>query len=144
MPLMPDTPGWEHFDHGADIGIRGVGRTPAEAFEQAGLALTAVICRIESVREANIVEVACEAGGLEMLFVEWIDSIVYAMATRRMLFRRYRVRIDENRLSATLWGEALDPRRHEPAVEVKGATLTELCVRRIAGDLWAAQCVVDV
>ena len=36
-------PGWEHFDHQADIGIRGYGRTMAEAFEQVGVALTAVI-----------------------------------------------------------------------------------------------------
>jgi SHS2 domain-containing protein len=24
---------WEHFDHGADIGVRGFGPTPAAAFE---------------------------------------------------------------------------------------------------------------
>ena len=32
--------GWEHFPHDADIGIRGFGATPAEAFEQAAVALT--------------------------------------------------------------------------------------------------------
>lgn len=31
---------WEHFEHGADIGIRGVGSTKAEAFAQAAMALT--------------------------------------------------------------------------------------------------------
>jgi SHS2 domain-containing protein len=31
-----------------------------------------------------------------------------------------------------------------PAVEVKGATLTELKVSRNADGLWTAQCVVDV
>ncbi|MBT9613287.1 MAG: archease, partial [Burkholderiales bacterium] len=35
---------WEHFTHGADIGVRGFGNTPSEAFEQAALAMTAVIC----------------------------------------------------------------------------------------------------
>jgi len=34
---------WEHFDHGADIGVRGYGANPAEAFVQAALALTAVV-----------------------------------------------------------------------------------------------------
>lgn len=28
---------WEHFEHGADIGVRGIGATKAEAFEQAAL-----------------------------------------------------------------------------------------------------------
>ena len=30
---------WEHFEHGADIGVRGIGPTPASAFEQAALPL---------------------------------------------------------------------------------------------------------
>ncbi len=34
--------------------------------------------------------------------------------------------------------------RHQPAVEVKGATLTALEVRRASGGGWIAQCVVDV
>ena len=34
---------WEHYEHGADIGVRGFGATKAEAFEQAALAMTAVV-----------------------------------------------------------------------------------------------------
>jgi len=34
---------WEHFRHGADIGVRGIGVTQSEAFEQIALALTTVI-----------------------------------------------------------------------------------------------------
>jgi RNA-splicing ligase RtcB len=34
---------WEHFPHEADTGVRGIGASPAEAFEQAAIALTAVI-----------------------------------------------------------------------------------------------------
>ena len=40
---MPPKTHWEHFIHGADIGIRGIGRTKAEAFEQAALAMPAVM-----------------------------------------------------------------------------------------------------
>jgi SHS2 domain-containing protein len=29
--------GWEHFPHGADVGVRGFGATAAAAFEQAAL-----------------------------------------------------------------------------------------------------------
>ena len=34
---------WEHFTHGSDIGVRGVGTTKEEAFEQAAITLVAVI-----------------------------------------------------------------------------------------------------
>ena len=45
----PRTTRWEHYEHGADIGVRGFGGTKAEAFEQAGLALTAVVCDLRGV-----------------------------------------------------------------------------------------------
>src|SRR5262252_8706485 len=34
------------FAHDADVGVRGWGATPAEAFEQAALALTAVVTHV--------------------------------------------------------------------------------------------------
>ena len=34
---------WEHFAHGADVGVRGRGASKAEAFAQAALAMTAVV-----------------------------------------------------------------------------------------------------
>ena len=40
-------------------------------------------------------------------------------------------------------GEPIDLERHHPAVEIKGATYTELAVLRKDGH-WTAQCVVDV
>ncbi|HKJ23114.1 MAG TPA: archease, partial [Gammaproteobacteria bacterium] len=40
---MRADPGWEHFPHDADVGIRGTGDTPEEAFAQAAVAMTAVV-----------------------------------------------------------------------------------------------------
>jgi len=142
------TPRWEHFPHGADIGVRGVGRSKAEAFEQAALALTAVITDPEAVMPKEAVEISCEVQDDELGLVDWLNAIVYVMATRRMLFGRFKVALDGGRLQATAWGEPLDPARHQPAVEVKGATYTELRVGRGRSDdqteVWTAQCVVDV
>ncbi len=144
MTQLPNGPRWGHFYHEADIGICGVGRTLEEAFEQAGLALTAVICPLGMVRDAVETEITCEAVDEEMLFVEWLDAVIYEMATQRMLFRRYRVHIHGCELTATLWGEPIDIGRHQPAVEIKGATLTELSVHHGSDGLWRARCVVDV
>ena len=136
--------GWEHFPHGADVGIRGRGMTPADAFAQAGLALTATMCDPESVRPSVRVEINCDAPSAELLFLDWINAIVYEMAVRRMVFGRFDVRIDGTGLRAVAAGEPVDPGRHQPAVEVKGATFTELRVGRGTDGQWVAQCVVDV
>jgi len=136
-------PRWEHFSHQADIGVRGIGATKAEAFEQAALAMTAAVTDPACVTARDAIEVVCEAPDDELLLAEWLNQLVYEMATRRMLFSRFAVRIDGARLSATAWGEPVDVARHHPAVEIKGATYTAL---RVAQDApgWIAQTVVDV
>jgi SHS2 domain-containing protein len=93
---------WEHFPHGSDVGVRGWGSTPATAFEQAALALTAAAtsARVEA---SEPVEVSCQAPDLELLFVEWLNSVIYEMAVRRMLFARFSVRIEGARLKGTPW-----------------------------------------
>lgn len=134
--------GWEHFPHDADVGVRGFGATPAEAFAQAALALTAVVTRAP-VEPSTPVEVNCEAPELELLFVDWLNAIIYEMGVRHMLFARFDVKIEDTRLAATLWGEPVDIARHAPACEPKGATYTALRVAR-QGEGWSAGCIVDV
>lgn len=136
--------GWEHFEHGADIGVRGYGATPAEAFEQAALALTAVTADAGEIEQTICVEIACEADNLEDLLLDWLNALVYEMATRRLLFSRYRVELSDHELRGTAWGETVDAARHRPVVEVKGATYTELRVRQREDGTWMAQTVVDV
>jgi len=135
---------WQHFAHGADIGIRGWGATPAEAFEQAARALTAVVSDPAQVGTLQSVRVECAARDLELLLYEWLNALVFQMATRHMLFAGFSVAISGGGLSAELRGEPVDVSRHAPAVEVKGATFTELAVRREADGRWCAQCVLDV
>lgn len=136
--------GWEHFPHDADVGVRGFGPTVEAAFEQAARALTATVTDPERVREAEMVEIACEGADREQLLYDWLNAIVFEMATRGMLFARYSVSLDDTRLTAELWGEPVDVARHEPAAEIKGATYTELKVYRDGDGRWVAQCVVDV
>lgn len=135
---------WEHFDHGADIGVRGLGPTKAAAFEQAALALTAVIVDPDSVQERDTVSICCDARDDELLLAAWLNAIVSQMAVRRMLFRRFRVELQPGRLVGTAVGERVSPERHQPAVEVKGATYTSLRVARAPDGGWLAQTVVDV
>jgi tRNA nucleotidyltransferase (CCA-adding enzyme) len=134
---------WEHFPHGADIGVRGFGATQAEAFEQAALAMTAVITDPASVQSREPVAIECEAPDGELLLAEWLNSLVYEMSTRHMLFGRFSVHLNGTLLRATAWGERVEIARHRPAVEIKGATYTALRVAPANGG-WLAQTVVDV
>ena len=135
---------WEHFSHGSDIGVRGIGRSAAEAFEQAAVALTAVVADVATIRRQEIVEVQCDAPDLELLLVSWLNALIYEMAVRKMLFCEFRVVLAGCSLTGTLAGENVDPERHRVAVEAKGATFTALSVNCDQDGQWLAQCVIDV
>lgn len=134
---------WEHFEHKADIGVRGFGDTLAAAFEQAALAMTAVIADVEQIHPDATIAIHCSDNDNDTLFYDWLNALVYEMATRKMLFGRFEVAIDQGELTASATGEAIDIGRHEPSVEIKGATFTELAVYN-NGTQWVAQCVIDV
>jgi SHS2 domain-containing protein len=135
---------WEHFSHGSDIGVRGIGESPEEAFEEAALALTAVVANLSKVTPREHVEVRCDAPDLELLLMSWLNAVIYEMAVRGMLFSKFRVSISGLSLTGVLSGENIDPARHEIAVEAKGATVTGLRVARQSNGQWMAECVIDV
>jgi SHS2 domain-containing protein len=137
-------PCWEHFSHAADVGIRGWGHTPAEAFAHAALALTAVVTDPAKVKLSETLEIDCTAATLDVLLFRWLNAVVFQMATRNLLLGAFDVAIDNGRLKARAYGESVVRERHAPAVEVKGATFTELKVEQCADGRWLAQCVLDV
>ncbi|WP_455221647.1 archease [Kaarinaea lacus] len=135
---------WEHFEHEADIGVRGYGSTLQEAFIQAAFAMSSVVTELDKIDNKECITIECEAPENDLLFVDWLNEIIYAMATRSMLFCDFSVRIQDHHLQAEICGEAADQKKHQPAVEVKGATFTELKVYKNKDNEWVAQAIVDV
>ena len=156
---------WEHYSHPADMGIRGVGPTKEQAFCQAALALTAVITDLQVIEPKGVVEISCEEQDDELLFVCWLNALIYEMATRGMLFSKFEINIARrpprvflsedrsggetrgqanHRLRAKAWGEKIDVKKHSPAVEVKAATYADLKVQQNKNGSWLVQCIVDV
>lgn len=140
---------WRHYEHQADIGIEGIGPRLEDAFTQAALALTAVITEPETISPDKEIVIDCEAPNNEILFVDWLNALVYEMASQKMLFNRFEVEISSPdtqsvTLKARAWGEKIIPEKHQPVVEIKGATFTTLRVFEDDQQLWHAQTVVDV
>jgi tRNA nucleotidyltransferase (CCA-adding enzyme) len=135
---------WEHFEHDADIGLRASAVSRESLFEAMAEALTALITDPGGVRAEESVAIHCEAPDDALLLVDWLNALVYEMATRGMLFGDWQVTLHDRVLDAVARGERVDRIRHEPVVEVKGATYTALSVNRDNAGKWHAQCVVDV
>jgi SHS2 domain-containing protein len=134
---------FETFEHEADVGIRGFGDSPEEAFAHAAAALYSVMVNIERVDPLEKRSLTVQAAERDLLLVEWLNGLLALSDMERMVFSRFSVTIRGRELIGEAWGEHLDRERHEPKVEVKGASLYMLHVGTERGR-FIAQCVVDV
>ena len=136
---------FETFDHGADIGIRGIGSSPEEAFEHGAEAMFSLtIENFSEIRPVTTVKIQCESYDLPGLFTAWLNSLLAESDISGMIFCRFHVKINGPTLSGTASGEPFNPEIHTRGIEVKGATFTELKVEETEPGRWIAQCVVDV
>jgi SHS2 domain-containing protein len=140
---------WEHFEHGADVGVRGWGDDAAQAFARAGAALAALVAaEPERVRPEIERSFEIEAPDLESLFVAFLNELIFRLAVERLVLAHFEPRLERPaqggwKLRVRARGERFDPDRHDATVEPKGATFTGLAVQPRAGR-WVAECVVDV
>ncbi len=137
---------YETFEHEADVGIAGYGRTLEEAFENAARAMFSVMVELDTVEPKDEVRVEVEAEEVEMLLVEWLNELLSQAHLSGMVFRDFRVKIRREgsmRLEGVAMGERLNPEKHLLKVEVKAATYSMLEVGRRDGRYYA-RCIVDV
>jgi SHS2 domain-containing protein len=137
--------GYEVYDHGADIGVRGWGPSLEQAFVQGATAMFSLM--IEDMQSVNPgAEVRIEARGydLESMFVAWLNSLLTEADLHGLILTEFEVQIKENfTLSGTARGESFAALTSGQGVEVKGATFCQAAVYAEDGT-WVAQCVVDV
>ena len=138
---MMDEP-YDYFEHGADMGIVGRGERIETAFEQAALAMFALMTRLDEVQPRQSAAIEFEEADVELALVTWLNRLLGEARSRALVFGRFQLHRNGTRWNGTAAGE---PWREglERGVEVKGATLTALAVAQ-QGGIWEARCVVDV
>lgn len=137
---------FEIFEHTADLGLSVEAGNLADLFESAALGLFQVIAADAAGIEPAVSErVELEAGSTEALLVGWLNELIVRSETRRMLYGRFQVQLDDQgrRLKAEIQGEPMDRARHALDHEVKAATWHELMVCREAAG-WRARVILDI
>ncbi|PTR14792.1 SHS2 domain-containing protein [Nitrosospira sp. Nsp2] len=131
-----------YFEHDADMGIMGWGTTVEQAFEAAAQAVFSIVTDLDSVRASTAVAIEFEEADPEFALVTWLNLLLGKARELGMVFCRFRVQHQGNHWHTEASGEKWRPGL-ERGVEVKGATLTMLSVKK-TGATWEARCVVDV
>jgi len=135
---------WKHLDHRADIGIQGVGPSLEQAFAQAGLALMAVMCDLELIHRKESRIINLEGHDPELLFFDFLNELIFLVSAEGFAYSWIEADINDGRLRARVLGESLDSLRHQPEVEVKGASFNGLKVWQDKNGKYIATCIVDV
>lgn len=122
---------YETFPHTADLGLIARGATLGRLFENAALGLTSLLTDPEKVRPERETLFELRADTPESLLVAWLNEVLYRFTVRRDACRRFEVRLGpEGSLSASAWGEPLDPACHPVLREIKSATYSDLRIVR--------------
>lgn len=134
--------GSPYFSHEADIGIEVGGRTPEEAFVRMAEATFFLETDLSSVHPLQTVDISFREEDVELALPIWINRLLSESAIRGLVFCRFQLERSDGDWRGQAFGE---PWRadHPRGIEVKGATLTLLSVRR-RGGFWKARLVVDV
>ena len=135
---------YEHFEHTADLGLRVRAADLNTLFAESAEALTAAV-----VEDINTVEprepLAVQVSGTDRAYLlfDWLRELLYRFDAERRLFRRFEVRVGDDGLEASAWGEPYDAERHPLSHEVKAITYHGLRVEQVA-DGWLAEVIVDI
>ncbi|WP_232051819.1 archease [Aquicella siphonis] len=137
---MKDTE--NYFDHDADIGIIGRGDTVENCFANTARVMFSLMADIESVHPLQIITFEFEEADLELALVTWLNLLIAKSQEHSLVFGDFRLRHEGVLWKATVAGEHWRDSM-ERGIEVKGATLTMLSVKKV-DHTWEARCIVDV
>jgi len=138
---------FETFEHKADVGVRGIGKTKKEAFAECAKAMFSAMVDLETLGSEEIVNIEIETNDLESLLVDFLNHLLYLKDVNETLFNKFDLYIinkgDEWKLNGKAFGEKINKKKHDIKSDVKAASYHQLKVEEKDGK-WLAQCVVDV
>ncbi|NJF24590.1 archease [Thermococcus sp. Bubb.Bath] len=139
---------WEHYEHTADIGVRGFGSTLEEAFEAVALGLFDVMVDVGKVEPRECRGVEAEEEDLEALLYSFLEELLVLHDMEGLVFGDVKVSIEKTKdgykLKAKACGEPLNLEKHNPKEEVKAITYHEMEIKRLPDGRWMAQFVPDL
>ncbi|MEK6958901.1 MAG: archease [archaeon] len=141
---------FELFEHKADIGVRGIGVTREEAFEECGHALFEAMVNTKRVEPIKSAKFKASGTDLGALLVAYLNELLFLKDTKKMVYSKFRLKITEltegkgYALEGVVFGEKFDSKKHAPKTDAKAATYSQLLVEKQQDGKWVAQCIIDV
>lgn len=132
------------ISHTGDLGLEVWGKDLPDLFTQAGLAFFDIMVETSRIKLQQEKTITVEAPDLEALLVAWLGELLYIFETDHLVLARFLIQtLSSQNLSAIGWGEAFDPKKHQPKTAVKAVTYHQLRVWEAKG-FWRARVIFDL
>ncbi|MFQ5664128.1 MAG: archease [Terriglobia bacterium] len=150
---------YEFLDHPADVGFVARGKSLAELFAAAALAMCAYGWELDTVRARQAIEIRVRAATVEDLLYSWLSEVLFLSDAEGWVFKQFTVsRVEaipnahakSEAIQQALWevrgmgrGERFDRRHHRARTYIKAVTYHQLGVEPRNGK-WQATVYLDV
>ena len=121
------------LDHATDAFIEVTASSLTEAFKVAGDSVVDIILdnsKIEEKKERNIV---VKGKDLNYLLYNWLEDLIYLIITEGFAIKKLDIILEKNEeytISAQIFGEDIDIKKHGFKVEIKSPTFHEMDIKQ--------------
>lgn len=130
------------IDHTADIGIKVIGTTMKELFENAAYGMFSLMTEIDKIVPKQKLNISVTGNDYESLLVNWLNDLLYASFTQKLLFCQFDIDIQNKTLSGVVSGDKID--HHKVILEIKAATYHQLKIDTTHETYYTTQIIFDV
>ena len=136
---------YKYLDHTADAAMRVTGDTLKTLFTNAAHGLFEMIAVTDTIDETITIDIQLTAEAVDILFVEWLDTLIFRHETEELFFKRVEIQaVSQTELSAVVHGEPTNFDKHVVYTEIKAVTYHQLSVKQTAKGDWEAQVIFDL
>lgn len=121
---------YELLEHTADVMVRCRGETLEECFENAAYALSDQTVDASTVEPRDCMTFEVTGDDDEEKLYAFLSEVLFYQDAESYAFSEFKVKIDGNTVSAEIYGEPLDVKKHRAKIEVKAITYHMMEVKR--------------
>jgi SHS2 domain-containing protein len=133
----------------ADVAFEAWGKHMEDMFiAAADASMNVMVEELSGIEKIEHRRISLWSEAVDMLLFEFIQELIFFKDAEQLLLRVSQIFIErENRglrLKADLYGEVLDPLKHELNADVKAVTLHRFAVEQTPGKVWKATVILDI
>ncbi len=126
---------FEFLEHTADVYVRAHGINMQEAYENAALAMFETITNTAKVAQTEEETIEVTAEDQYALLYNWLEALLVNSETKGMLYSKFQIidwteTSEQFKITAKIWGEKFNPKKHPQKVAVKAITYHLMVVIR--------------